>query len=686
MADKTINQLTQATALTDSSLFVIEQNSTAKQANWGMMKNYISPGVAAQYSTSATYNVGDYVIYNGQLYRCTTAITTPESWTAAHWTAAMLGKDVGDLKSDLTVITGNQSIAFSDPSLRQYINTNQNVGTVVSWSNPSQSSSTNIKWAVVECKGGDQFTINGQGGNADRLWAFLDASQKLISKSSSALTAVNLIVTAPEGAKYLIINDESDKKSYTGNLVVNKANEAITQIKESNVYNPLYNGSFVNTSFNGVTYTWDGKVCNITGSATQDSFSTNIFYANDTFPETLKAGDLLDVQIESTDQRIYLNLFFYNNNTQISEFTICRSASIMIPTTATGMLLRLKVFSGTNNINGAISFSITNKPTSETMSKNAPVVIPSTEVDCAPAINRYLAEFGKAQLVNGEYKIDTGITMPLGASLFGCGANCVLHTTNENLEMITLEGKNLIDGVTIRGASDHSDSPTAVYSGKGIVIKSTGDGETPRLYNIINNCRVYNFAHCGIQILRTGTYFANNANIRGCEIVGCRAGIYIDHFGEFNRISDCVIRENYYGIINDGGNNVFSNCGINGNKGIGFLISSSATNNEGHGELIGCTLNHTANNNGPAIVLYNNRNGFLFTGCHIWYGGIELYDQSGQIIFTGCQLGGTSNVIKGSNSNCIIFNGCGINNDPDVQGSISPRFINCFKKDGTIIT
>ena len=61
MADKTINQLTQATDLTDSSLFVIEQNSTAKQANWGMMKNYISPGVAAQYSTSATYNVGAMV-------------------------------------------------------------------------------------------------------------------------------------------------------------------------------------------------------------------------------------------------------------------------------------------------------------------------------------------------------------------------------------------------------------------------------------------------------------------------------------------------------------------------------------------------------------------------------------------------------------------------------------------------
>ena len=101
MADKQISDLTSASALTDGSLFVIEQAGAAKSANWGMMKNYISPGVAAQYSTSATYDVGDYVIYNGQLYRCTTAITTAESWTAAHWTAAVLGNDVGELKSAL---------------------------------------------------------------------------------------------------------------------------------------------------------------------------------------------------------------------------------------------------------------------------------------------------------------------------------------------------------------------------------------------------------------------------------------------------------------------------------------------------------------------------------------------------------------------------------------------------------
>ncbi|MBP7319530.1 MAG: hypothetical protein KA953_00545 [Lachnospiraceae bacterium] len=43
--------------------------------------------IASEYSPSATYAVGDYRLYNGALYRCTTAITTPEAWNSAHWTA-----------------------------------------------------------------------------------------------------------------------------------------------------------------------------------------------------------------------------------------------------------------------------------------------------------------------------------------------------------------------------------------------------------------------------------------------------------------------------------------------------------------------------------------------------------------------------------------------------------------------
>lgn len=57
--------------------------------------------IAATYSSSSTYKVGDYCIHDGGLYRCTTAITTAEAWTSGHWTAAKIGPDVSELKSAL---------------------------------------------------------------------------------------------------------------------------------------------------------------------------------------------------------------------------------------------------------------------------------------------------------------------------------------------------------------------------------------------------------------------------------------------------------------------------------------------------------------------------------------------------------------------------------------------------------
>ena len=60
--------------------------------------------LAPAYSTSGTYAVGQYVTYNGGLYRCTTSITSGESWTAAHWTQVSIGNDVSDLKSAMLVV------------------------------------------------------------------------------------------------------------------------------------------------------------------------------------------------------------------------------------------------------------------------------------------------------------------------------------------------------------------------------------------------------------------------------------------------------------------------------------------------------------------------------------------------------------------------------------------------------
>lgn len=75
--------------------------------------------LASPYSASSTYAVGDYCTKDGQLYRCTTAITTAEAWTASHWTAVSVGDEVGDLRSafdalGLSVIDGKINMTYEE--------------------------------------------------------------------------------------------------------------------------------------------------------------------------------------------------------------------------------------------------------------------------------------------------------------------------------------------------------------------------------------------------------------------------------------------------------------------------------------------------------------------------------------------------------------------------------------------
>ena len=54
----------------------------------------INNNTATAYSSSSQYSVGDYCLYNGALYRCTTAIPSGEAWTAGHWTSVDIADDM----------------------------------------------------------------------------------------------------------------------------------------------------------------------------------------------------------------------------------------------------------------------------------------------------------------------------------------------------------------------------------------------------------------------------------------------------------------------------------------------------------------------------------------------------------------------------------------------------------------
>lgn len=106
----------QATSIiTDTTLAVAGEAADAKATGDAIAaaKTAVLNAMAPAYSTSATYAVGDYVNHNGSIYRCTTAISTAESWTAGHWTAVVLGADLASQVSDLKTQLSNDYDAIA---------------------------------------------------------------------------------------------------------------------------------------------------------------------------------------------------------------------------------------------------------------------------------------------------------------------------------------------------------------------------------------------------------------------------------------------------------------------------------------------------------------------------------------------------------------------------------------------
>lgn len=179
--------------------------------------------VASAYSSSSTYAVGDYAIHNSNLYRCTTAITTAEAWTSAHWTQVALADDVSDLKSELELYTGNKSYTYTKNKS-------------VSNSSPiTQSSETSWESVIVPCTEGDVFNVLGYGGSSTRLWMFADSEGNLISQSAAQLRINYYVtITAPPNAAYLSCNSMYTNTAGSlikGELLGLAVEKAVTEIE-----------------------------------------------------------------------------------------------------------------------------------------------------------------------------------------------------------------------------------------------------------------------------------------------------------------------------------------------------------------------------------------------------------------------------------------------------------------------
>lgn len=59
--------------------------------------NLVENGIGDAFSTSQTYAVGDYVIYNDKLWKCSTAVSSAGAWTGiTNWTETKITDELGN--------------------------------------------------------------------------------------------------------------------------------------------------------------------------------------------------------------------------------------------------------------------------------------------------------------------------------------------------------------------------------------------------------------------------------------------------------------------------------------------------------------------------------------------------------------------------------------------------------------
>lgn len=96
------------TATADAERFYVSYNEPSSVTIYDMASAFTGSELAAMtaaknFSPIATYEVGDYCTYNFRLWKCVTAISTPENWTQSHWVIADAISAVVEIANDINL-------------------------------------------------------------------------------------------------------------------------------------------------------------------------------------------------------------------------------------------------------------------------------------------------------------------------------------------------------------------------------------------------------------------------------------------------------------------------------------------------------------------------------------------------------------------------------------------------------
>lgn len=255
-----------AAVLTDDIASGLSTEASTRSANDNALAADIAEALgdlAAAYSTSATYAVGDYCIYQGQLYRCTTAITTAEAWTSGHWSEVQLGDDTSTLRSALSALI---SVDVTD------------LGLIIGGMT-TNGDYQNQKYRVVtenKVTFPDDIIINLASVDY-RFYMIIYNADGTINKRIGWVNSVCPIWIPKQTTFKFMVARVTENTSETNNLVefssitiVNRYDDYIIEAKNRAVYSGDYTVLLRLTSYAAIGYTSIGAVLDVSGLSIPD--------------------------------------------------------------------------------------------------------------------------------------------------------------------------------------------------------------------------------------------------------------------------------------------------------------------------------------------------------------------------------------------------------------------------------
>lgn len=153
--------------------------------------------IAADYSSSRTYQVGQYAWQGGVLKRCIVPITTAETYTAAHWTNAVIGDDISAIKNVYALKSALNYETLHGIIIDAFINFAE--GVIVRNDN-------NSKTIYIPCLPNTKYTVKKTAGTRFVLATSSEtpAFEGSIMNYVYDYTADSLTIVTPPNAKYML--------------------------------------------------------------------------------------------------------------------------------------------------------------------------------------------------------------------------------------------------------------------------------------------------------------------------------------------------------------------------------------------------------------------------------------------------------------------------------------------------